>query len=105
MIQGHTETLIQGQTETLLQGHSSNASMQKTSSNRVEDSSYQDVSFSDLSRENSLKQADILHTYGWEARKKQDFRKAIEYYNKAIELNPQHFKAIFNRGFAFDKMG
>ena len=33
------------------------------------------------------------------------WRRGFEYYNKAIELNPQHFKAIFNRGFAFDKMG
>lgn len=59
----------------------------------------------DLSRENSLRQAEMMHSYGWEARKKQEFGKAIEYYSRAIELNPGHFKAIFNRGFALDKMG
>ena len=52
-----------------------------------------------------MKQADVFHSYGGQARKKQDFQKAIEFYNKAIELNANHFKAIFNRGFAFDKIG
>ena len=47
----------------------------------------------------------MYHSYGWEARKKQEFKKAIQFYNKAIDLNPHHFKAIFNRGFAFDKLG
>jgi tetratricopeptide (TPR) repeat protein len=26
-------------------------------------------------------------------------------YSKALEQNPQHFKAYFNRGFAYDKLG
>lgn len=30
---------------------------------------------------------------------------AIDFYTKALEQNPQHFKAYFNRGFAFDKLG
>jgi len=52
-----------------------------------------------------MRQADIFHSYGWEARQKQEFKKATEYYSKALELNPNHFKAIFNRGFAFDRLG
>lgn len=30
---------------------------------------------------------------------------AIEFYSKALEILPNHFKALFNRGFAFDKLG
>jgi len=30
---------------------------------------------------------------------------AIECYSKALEIMPSHFKALFNRGFAFDKIG
>lgn len=33
-----------------------------------------------------------------------DFQAAIDEYDKAIELEPRHFKAHFNRGFAFDKV-
>jgi Flp pilus assembly protein TadD len=101
--------LAQGQTEVLLQHHNSSASIHKQGAGSVrthEDSSLNDTSFSHQDvRETALRQADLLHSYGWDARKRQDFRKAIEYYNSAIELNPAHFKAIFNRGFAFDKLG
>ena len=34
-----------------------------------------------------------------------DFKKAIQLYTKAIEIDPNHFKAYLNRGFAFDKIG
>lgn len=34
-----------------------------------------------------------------------DFRAAIEDYSRAIELAPNHFKAYFNRGFSYDKLG
>lgn len=30
--------------------------------------------------------------------------KAVEFYTMALQFNPNHFKAIFNRGFAFDKL-
>jgi tetratricopeptide (TPR) repeat protein len=100
--------LAQGQTEVLLHHHST-ASIQKQGLGSVrtnEDSALNETSFTHHDvREQALRQADVLHSYGWEARKRQDFRKAIEYYNSAIELNPSHFKAIFNRGFAFDKLG
>ena len=52
-----------------------------------------------------MKQAEVYHNYGWEARKEQDFKKAIQFYNKALEFNPNHFKAYFNRGFAYDRLG
>lgn len=100
--------LAQGQTEVLLHQNST-ASIHKQGAGSVrthDDSSLNDTSFTNQDvREHALRQADLLHSYGWEARKRQDFRKAIEYYNGAIELNPSHFKAIFNRGFAFDKLG
>jgi len=34
-----------------------------------------------------------------------DFRGAIGAYTHAIQLDPRHFKAYFNRGFAHDKLG
>ena len=34
-----------------------------------------------------------------------DFKKAIEFYTKAIEIDNKHFKAYLNRGFAYDKIG
>ena len=52
-----------------------------------EESSISEVNLSqssETSKENALRQADIFHSYGWEARKKQEFEKAIEFYSKAI---------------------
>ena len=98
----------QGQTEVLLQRYGSSASIQKQGGGSLrtnDDLSFSDASFSQDSKESILRQADVYHSYGWEARKKLEFKKAIEFYNKAIELNPSHFKAIFNRGFAYDKTG
>lgn len=74
--------LANGHTETLLNHHNSSASIIKQGGGSVrtnEDSSFNESSFinQDFSRENALKQADVLHSYGWEARKKQDFPKAI----------------------------
>jgi tetratricopeptide (TPR) repeat protein len=42
---------------------------------------------------------------GFEARKQGKFYEAIDLYSKAIEIMPNHFKAHFNRGFAYDKLG
>jgi len=30
---------------------------------------------------------------------------AIQLYTQALEIYPHHFKALFNRGFAYDKQG
>ena len=51
-----------------------------------DESSLQDISFSNTesSKEQTTKQADFYHNAGWEARKRQDFNAAIQYYNKAI---------------------
>ena len=48
--------------------------------------------------------AEWYHTQGFEARKKGEFKLAIDLYTKAIEIMPSHFKAHFNRGFALDKV-
>ena len=32
------------------------------------------------------------------------FVEAIADYTSAIELNPKHFKALFNRAFCYDRM-
>ncbi len=50
-------------------------------------------------------QAEECHSKGYEARKKGDYQKAIDFYTESIKLMPNHFKALFNRGFAFDKIG
>lgn len=56
--------------------------------------------------ENSSKfqEAEILHNLGLEARKREDFTKAIELYTESLAIYPNNFKALFNRGFAYDKL-
>lgn len=54
------------------------------------------------SRQNA--EAERLHTMGYEARKKGDYKTAVQLYTKAIEASDSYFKAYFNRGFAFDKL-
>ena len=51
------------------------------------------------------KKAESFHAQGYTARKNGDFQAAISLYSKALEIYPHHFKALFNRGFAFDKLG
>lgn len=101
---------LQGNTETVLNRQNSAGSLHKISSVRhshQDDNSLQDLSFynnsnlnigqgsSGISNINSKqstqsmksqnsKQADYYHSIGWEFRKKQDFKSAIENYNKAI---------------------
>ena len=84
---GQNDHMTQGNTELLIQKPTPLSSLTKPSSTRInEESSISDLSLphSDLSRDNTLRQADILHSYGWEARKKQEFRKAIDFYSKAL---------------------
>lgn len=52
-------------------------------------------------------QADHYHALGFAARKKgtlHDYKEAIKLYTTALEILPVHFKALFNRGFAYDKI-
>ncbi len=48
--------------------------------------------------------ADSHHAEGFACRKRGDYEAAIQAYTRAIELDPRHFKAYFNRGFAYDKV-
>ena len=48
--------------------------------------------------------ADEHHAKGYSFRKQGNFAAAIEEYSQAIALEPQHFKALFNRGFSWDKV-
>lgn len=50
------------------------------------------------------KLADYYHARGYAARKQGDFKGAIGEYSRALSLSPTHFKALFNRGFSFDKV-
>lgn len=52
----------------------------------------------------ALKQADELHASGYRLRKQGRLEEAKEMYSKALELEPWHFKALFNRGFTNDKL-
>ncbi len=47
--------------------------------------------------------ADEHHAQGYGMRKKGDFAGAVAEYTKALELDPTHFKALFNRAFSYDK--
>jgi len=49
-------------------------------------------------------QAYNLYEKGYKLRQKGQFAKAIEFYRKAIALNPKLFKAHFNLAFALDKV-
>jgi Flp pilus assembly protein TadD len=50
------------------------------------------------------KQADFHHARGYAARKQGNFSAAVEEYSKALVLEQRHFKALFNRGFSYDKV-
>ena len=68
------------------------------------------------------KLAEVCHNKGYDMRKLGDFKGAVENYSKGTEVNtiitiilillylaleadPKYFKALFNRGFAYDKLG
>ena len=44
------------------------------------------------------------HARGYMLRKRGDFHGAILHYSKALEKQPSHFSALFNRGFSYDKV-
>lgn len=44
------------------------------------------------------------HARGYMLRKRGDFHSAILHYSKALEAQPDHFSALFNRGFSYDKV-
>lgn len=50
------------------------------------------------------KLAEQHHARGYAARKQGRFDVAVEEYSKALALEPRHFKALFNRGFSYDKV-
>jgi tetratricopeptide (TPR) repeat protein len=49
--------------------------------------------------------AEKHHGDGYKLRREGDFEGAIIEYTKALEADGRHFKALFNRGFAYDKLG
>jgi tetratricopeptide (TPR) repeat protein len=51
-----------------------------------------------------VKLADYYHARGYAARKQGNFAGAVEEYSRALSLTPSHFKALFNRGFSYDKV-
>ena len=44
------------------------------------------------------------HARGYMLRKRGDFDSAILQYGKALEAQSNHFSALFNRGFCYDKV-
>ena len=50
------------------------------------------------------KLADYYHARGYAARKHGNFQAAVEEYSRALALDNSHFKALFNRGFSYDKV-
>eukprot|EP00603_Paraphysomonas_imperforata_P000186 CAMPEP_0114424938 /NCGR_PEP_ID=MMETSP0103-20121206/6962_1 /TAXON_ID=37642 ORGANISM="Paraphysomonas imperforata, Strain PA2" /NCGR_SAMPLE_ID=MMETSP0103 /ASSEMBLY_ACC=CAM_ASM_000201 /LENGTH=1014 /DNA_ID=CAMNT_0001593727 /DNA_START=244 /DNA_END=3288 /DNA_ORIENTATION=- len=49
--------------------------------------------------------SDEYHQKGYEFRRQGKFESAVEEYSKALQKDPRHFKALFNRAFAMDKLG
>lgn len=52
-----------------------------------------------------IEKAEEFHQKGYAARKQGDYRAAIKFYTESLKIKPDYFKALFNRGFAFDKIG
>jgi hypothetical protein len=48
--------------------------------------------------------ADEHHARGYALRKQGDFAGAVVEYSRALEHDPCHFKALFNRAFSYDKV-
>ena len=44
------------------------------------------------------------HAMGYILRKRGDYQGAILRYSQALEAQPGHFSALFNRGFSYDKV-
>lgn len=51
-----------------------------------------------------LQAADYHHAKGYAYRKQADYAMAVAEYTNALQLNPHHLKALFNRGFSYDKV-
>lgn len=49
--------------------------------------------------------AEEMHSKGYQARRNGDYATAVKHYTESLTLMPDHFKALFNRGFAYDKLG
>lgn len=58
----------------------------------------------DADPQKRAKLADYYHARGYAARKQGNFKGAVDEYTRALSLSPTHFKALFNRGFSFDKV-
>ena len=61
--------------------------------------------FDKIELKSTKESAEDLHTKGYEARRNGDYQTAIKHYTESLKLMPDHFKALFNWGFAFDKLG
>lgn len=48
---------------------------------------------------------EMYHARGFEYRQTGTFDLAIREYTKALAINPRHFKSLFNRAYALDKIG
>ena len=48
--------------------------------------------------------AEELHSEGYKARQQGNYEIAVRRYTEALTIMPNHFKALFNRGFAYDKL-
>lgn len=50
-------------------------------------------------------QSEMHHLRGYQYRKEGDYEKAIAEYTRALQIDSRNFKAWFNRGFLYDKLG
>ncbi|KAK9837165.1 hypothetical protein WJX81_007626 [Elliptochloris bilobata] len=58
-----------------------------------------------LRRSGHVANDDAAHARGFALRKRGDFLGAVAQYSAALEAQPSHFKALFNRAFSYDKLG
>ena len=64
----------------------------------------QDREVGDRDRQDRHGRAEEHHAAGYAFRKQFEFLRAVEEYSSALALVPGHFKALFNRGYSYDKV-
>ena len=107
---GGTNSFIEGGDQTPSIFGSTINSIESTPLSKVDSKAqrYANILQVEIAEYKKLKiQADHYHALGFSARKRgtpDDYKEAIKLYSVALEILPVHFKALFNRGFAYDKI-
>lgn len=101
LYRGNLSESKQGEDSKLLISSSSNSSHSSTKT----DNPFQISEISIKVTESQLTESEHLQALGKAAKKRGDYKEAIDYYSKAILLDPNSSKPLFSRAFLYDKIG